>query len=69
MTLHFTEESDGGNNYIKINFYNIRWEAPTSNVSGRDSQTMTVGFVALYDNNLGCMDITAKGGTLGSTAF
>lgn len=69
MTLHFTEEDTPADNYIKINFYNIRWEAPTSNVSGRDSQTMSVGFVALYDNNLGCMDITAKGGALGSTAF
>ena len=69
MILHFTEEDSPADNYIKFNFYNIRWEAPTSNVSGRDSQTMSVGFVGLYDNNLGCMDITAKGGTLGSTAF
>jgi hypothetical protein len=69
MILHFTEEDTPADNYIKFNFYNIRWEAPTSNVSGRDSQTMSVGFVGLYDNNLGCMDITAKGGALGSTAF
>lgn len=69
MILHFTEEDTPADNYIKFNFYNIRWEAPTSNVSGRDSQTMSVGFVALYDNNLGCMDITAKGGALGTTAF
>ncbi len=69
MTLHFTEEDTPADNYIKFNFYNIRWEAPTSNVSGRDSQTMSVGFVALYDNNLGCMDITAKGGALGGSAF
>jgi len=69
MTLHFTEEASPTDNYIKFNFYNIRWEAPTSNVSGRDSQTMSVGFVALYDNDKGCMDITAKGGALGSTAF
>ncbi len=69
MTLHFTEEDSPTDNYIKFKFYNIRWEAPTSNVSGRDSQTMSVGFVALYDNDKGCMDITAKGGALGTTAF
>ena len=69
MTLHFTEEDSPADNYIKINFYNIRWEAPTANVSGRDSQTMSVGFVALYDNDKGCMDITAKGGNLGTDVF
>jgi hypothetical protein len=69
MTLHFTEEDSPTDNYIKINFYNIRWEAPTANVSGRDSQTMSVGFVALYDNDKGCMDITAKGGNLGTDVF
>jgi hypothetical protein len=69
MILHFTEEDSPTANYIKFNFYNIRWEAPTSNVSGRDSQTMSVGFVALYDNDKGCMDIEAKGGALGDDAY
>ena len=69
MTLTFQEEADGGNNYVEFNFYNIRFEAPTANVSGRDTNTMSVGFVALYDNNLGCMDITAKGGNLGTDVF
>ena len=69
MTLTFQEETDGGNNYLEFNFYNIRFEAPTANVSGRDTNTMSVGFVALYDNNLGCMDITAKGGNLGTDVF
>ena len=69
MTLTFQEEADGANNYVEFNFYNIRFEAPTANVSGRDSQTMSVGFVALYDNDKGCMDITAKGGNLGTDVF
>jgi len=69
MILEFQEDSNGTNNYIKFNFYNIRWETPSTNVSGRDTQTMSVGFVGLYDDNKGCMDITAKGGTLATTAF
>lgn len=34
---------------LTFNFYKIRFEAPEANVSGRDSQTLSVGFVALYD--------------------
>ncbi len=34
---------------LTFNFYKIRFEAPESNVSGRDSQTVSVGFVALFD--------------------
>lgn len=33
---------------LTFNFYKIRFEAPDSNVSGRDTQTMTVPFVALF---------------------
>ena len=36
---------------LTFNFYKIRFEAPESNVSGRDSQTVSVGFVALFDND------------------
>lgn len=49
-----------GDPAIKLRFYNgsgelyfsvrkCRWEAPSLNVSGRDSSTMTVNFVALVD--------------------
>lgn len=69
MILEFQEEESGTANYLRFNFYNIRFEAPTSNVSGRDSQTMSVGFVALYDNDKGCMTVQAKGGALGTTTF
>ena len=34
---------------LTFNFYKIRFEAPEANVSGRDSQTLSVGFVALFD--------------------
>ena len=69
MILEFQEEASGAANYLRFNFYNIRWEAPTANVSGRDTNTMSVGFVALYDDNLGCMQVQAKGGALGTSAF
>jgi hypothetical protein len=69
MKLVFQEESSGANNYIQIEFYNIRWEAPEANVSGRDTNTMTVGFVGLYDDALGGMKITMKGGALQSGAY
>ena len=32
-----------------IELFKVRWEAPTSNVSGRDGQTFTLNFTALYD--------------------
>jgi hypothetical protein len=69
MILEFQEEASGSDNFLRFNFYNIRWEAPTANVSGRDTNTMSVGFIALYDDNLGCMTVQAKGGTLGIDAF
>ena len=36
---------------LTFNFYKIRFEAPESNVSGRDTQTMSVPFKALYSTN------------------
>ena len=47
MVLKFTDEA--GTNHITFNFYHLRWETPSTNVSGRDTQTMSVGFIALYD--------------------
>lgn len=38
-----------GTSPCEINLYKVRWEAPTSNVSGRDGQTFTLNFTALYD--------------------
>jgi len=50
------------NNFIRFDFFKLIYEMPETSVSGRDSQTMTVNFHALYD--LGEADqmvkITAK---------
>ena len=46
LKVSFGDESTA--DILVFNFYKIRFEAPDSNVSGRDTQTMTVPFVALY---------------------
>ena len=55
--------------FIKIQFEKIRFEAPQASVSGRDTNTMTVNFVALYDDDRGCMTVTAQGTSLSSTQY
>ncbi len=37
------------NNFIRFDFFKVHFEMPETSVSGRDSQTMTVNFHALYD--------------------
>lgn len=46
ITLVFTSTT---NHEVTIKLYNVQWEAPTSNVSGRDTQSMTLSFTALFD--------------------
>ena len=46
ITLVFTATAA---HTITIKLYNVQWEAPSSNVSGRDTQTMSLSFTALYD--------------------
>lgn len=36
-------------NFIRFDFFKVHFEMPETSVSGRDSQTMTVNFHALYD--------------------
>ena len=69
LKLVFKEEDGSGGssatNYMEIQFYNVRFEAPESTVSGRDTQTMSVGFVALYDDTAeAVMDVQLKGGSM-----
>jgi hypothetical protein len=47
LKVQFGDDSTA--DLLTFNFYKIRFEAPEANVSGRDSQTLSVGFVALYD--------------------
>lgn len=67
MTLKFLDEA--GADYIQFEFFKLRFEAPEASVSGRDTNTMSVGFVALYDDNLGGMRVTAEGLSLASAQY
>ena len=73
ITLDLQSEADDDSEYIKIYLYNVRFEAPEASVSGRDTNTMSVGFVALYDATASgadkAMRIQGKGGALGTNAF
>ena len=60
LKVQFGDDSTA--DLLTFNFYKIRFEAPESNVSGRDSQTVSVGFIALYDDGDAnkMMDIVMK---------
>ena len=61
MVLKFSDEA--GTNYIEFKFFHLRFEAPEATVSGRDTQTMKVNFIALADpnNNNDAMSVKMKG--------
>lgn len=46
ITLTFTSTT---NHDFVIKVYHVQWDAPSMNVSGRDTQTMSLGFTALFD--------------------
>ena len=59
MQLVFTDD-DSSN--LSINLYHLRFEAPAANVSGRDTNTMSVNFTALVNPLLGkAIDISITG--------
>lgn len=67
MVLNFAPES--GTDYVEIKFFHLRFEAPEASVSGRDTQTMTVNFIALADtgNSNDAMSVKTKGAQRTST--
>lgn len=48
LSIHL-EDTAGTPNYLTLKLANVAYEAPEMNVSGRDTSTMSVSFVALYD--------------------
>ena len=44
-----------GSQSLEIGIQKVRWEAPQSNVSGRDTSTLTMSFVAMLDVGTGVM--------------
>ena len=67
LTLYLKDEAAA--DFILFQFEKIRFEAPEASVSGRDTNTMTVNFVALFDDDRGCMTVTAQGTGLSSTQY
>ena len=65
IRLKFTNAGAG---VLQFDIHKCRWEAPSMNVSGRDSSTMTVNFVALVDfttNIMSTASITTDATTVG----
>ena len=65
IQLKFTNAAAGE---LIFNIHKCRWEAPSMNVSGRDSSTMTVNFVALVDtasNIMSTASISTDASTVG----
>ena len=59
LKVQFGDDSTA--DLLTFNFYKVRFEAPEANVSGRDTNTMSVNFVGLFspdDNKM--MDIVMK---------
>tara|TARA_A100001515_G_scaffold141523_1_gene138621 strand:+ start:2606 stop:3634 length:1029 start_codon:yes stop_codon:yes gene_type:complete len=67
MKLKLLDEA--GADFIDFDFFKVRFEAPEASVSGRDTNTMTVNFVGLYDDNLGAMKVVASGTQLSGTQY
>jgi hypothetical protein len=44
-----------GTSELEIQIQKLRWEAPTSNVSGRDTETLSMSFVGLLDQTTDTM--------------
>ena len=59
-----------GAEIVQFELLRVRWEAPESTISGRDTQTMRVPFIALYDNTQNAMSkCTITSAQLGSSAL
>ena len=68
-SLKLKLKDEAGADFIDFDFFNIRFEAPSASVSGRDTNTMSVNFVGLYDDDLGGMKVTASGTQLSGTQY
>ena len=71
LKLKFQDADDA--DHMEIVLYNVRFEAPTASVSGRDPARMSVGFQAFYDSKaLGsakAITVKMKGTQLKTSAY
>ena len=70
LILKFQSQADS-DEYILLKCFHVFYEAPTANVSGRDTNTMSCSFTALYDAGTAdkAMQVTLKGTALSATAY
>jgi len=70
--LLFSDQTDAAT-YLNIDLFHVFFGAPTANVSGRDTNTMTCDFTALYDAQASgadkAMQVVLKGKELSATAY
>jgi len=62
--LQFTFGSDTAGEELSISLFKVQYEAPESSMSGRDTQTMTMKFYALFDETEGAMSTAVFKNTL-----
>ena len=71
LKLKFQDASDA--DHMEIDLYNVRFEAPTASVSGRDPARMSVGFQAFYDSkakgSAKAIQVKMKGTNLSTDAY
>ena len=72
IRLFFADQTDS-NTYLDLNIFHVFFGTPSANVSGRDTNTMSCDFTALYDaQDAGAdkaMQVILKGKELSATAY
>lgn len=73
LKFKFQDAAKDDSAYMEIDLYNVRFEAPTASVSGRDPARMSVGFQAFYDSRADGADkaiaIKMKGAQLQTSTY
>lgn len=72
VVLKFSTQTDT-DTYLEVKLFHVFFEAPTANVSGRETNTMSCSFTALYDASGSgadkAMTVALRGAGLQSTAY
>ena len=73
LKFKFQDGDRDDSDYLEINLFNVRFEAPTASVSGRDPARMSVGFQAFYDSRADgaskAIEVKMKGAQLQTTDY
>ena len=73
LKFKFQDSDRDDSDFIEVSLYNVRFEAPTASVSGRDPARMSVAFQAFYDakatGSKKAIQIKMKGSELSTDAY